>query len=200
MLTSIRQMAKQLRAGILIVLNGYFDASGSDPNQDIVAVAGWGATAGEWDRWERQWVAMLAELGLERWHHTHFLSKRGEYRNWPEAKFPLAERQLIKIFNEIRLVGMGAAVWRADYQEALASGRWKLMPPESYAFCLNECLEGMIQRFHEAPKDEGVSIYVDMDSPAYKPIGEALTKWQILQSRDIAIKGAHDCLVRKSQS
>jgi hypothetical protein len=95
------------------MLKAYLDGSGT-ANQQVVVVAGWGATEDEWDHWERQWSELLCELGLKRWHHTHFLSKHGEYADWQDAKFLRAQGQLIRIFNEIRLVGIGAAVWRAD--------------------------------------------------------------------------------------
>jgi hypothetical protein len=110
------------------VLESDLDASGaSDPQQEVVVVAGFGASEDEWDHWERQWLAMLAGLELERWHHSHFLNRRGEFENWPDAKFVWAEGLLTKVFNEIGLLGIGAAVWRAHYDEALASGKWKKM-------------------------------------------------------------------------
>jgi hypothetical protein len=78
------------------MLEAYLDGSGMDPAQKVVAVAGWGATESEWDHWERLWVEMLAELELKKgWHHTDFLSKRGEYAIWNEAKFLLAQGKLI---------------------------------------------------------------------------------------------------------
>jgi hypothetical protein len=165
------------------VLESYLDGSGTDPNQEVVAVAGWGASEAEWDHWERLWLQMLAELNIKRWHHTHFLSTRGEYENWPEAKFLLAEGMLTRIFNEIGLLGIGAAVWRADYNAALASGRWKRMPPNPYAFCMNDCGEGLIHGFHEAPEDKGVAIYADQDGKSFEMIGRELLEWHAEYNR-----------------
>jgi hypothetical protein len=140
-------------------------------------VAGWGATEDEWDHWEDHWLKMLAELELKEWHHTDFWARRGPYRDWNEAKFLLAQGQLIKIFNEIGLLGIGAAVWRADYEAALASGKWKKMPSTPYGFCLNDCAEGLIHGFHEVPDDEGIAIYADKDGKAFEEIGKALFDW-----------------------
>jgi hypothetical protein len=140
-LTSARRMARRLhpfwaKERIVAVLESYLDASGaSDPNQEVVVVAGWGATEDEWDHWERLWVEMCADLGLTKgWHHTHFFNKTDEYESWNDAKFLLAEGWLVKIFNEIGLLAIGAAVWRADYAAALASGKWKKCTPIPMAF------------------------------------------------------------------
>jgi hypothetical protein len=167
----------------IVVLKGYLDGSGTDPNQEVIAVAGWGATEDEWDHWEGRWLQLLGELGLKRWHHTHFLGKHGEYKNWEPAKFLFAEGQLIKIFNEIGLLGIGAAVWLTDYQKAVGSGKWKTMQTDPYAFCLNECMEGLIHRFHEAPKDDGIEVYIDIDTKATQSLAKALSQWHIDYNR-----------------
>jgi hypothetical protein len=182
--TSAQRMARLLhpfwaKERIVAVLKSYLDASGaSDPNQAVVAVAGWGATEDEWDHWERRWLALLAELDLKKgWHHTDFLGKRDEYQDWSEAKILYAQGQLIQIFNEIGLLGIGAAVWRADYEEALASGRWRAMQASPYAFCLNDCAESLIHGFHEAPEDDGIAIYADQDGKALEEMGRVLFDW-----------------------
>jgi Protein of unknown function (DUF3800) len=166
------------------VLESYLDASGIDPGQQVVVVAGWGASEDEWDHWRRRWVDMLAELELKkRWHHTDFLSRRGEYESWSEAKFLLATGKITQIFNEIGLLGIGAAVWRADYEAALVSGKWEKMPPNPYAFCLNDCAEGLIHGFHEAPEDVGIAIYADQDGKAFETVGRALFEWHAAYNR-----------------
>ena len=159
------------------MLESYLDASGTDPNQKVVVVAGWGATEDEWDHWEGRWLELLAALELKEWHHTDFLARRLDYRDWKDAKFLFAQGQLIKIFNEIGLLGIGAAVWRADYEAALASGKWKKMPSTPYGFCLNDCAEGLIHGFHEVPNDEGIAIYADQDGKSFEQIGKALFDW-----------------------
>ena len=165
-LTSAQRVARRLnpywaKCRIVAVLESYLDASGaSDPKAPVVAVAGWGATEDEWDHWERRWLELCKELGLKKgWHHTDFLGKRDEYQDWKDAKFLYAQGQLIEIFNEIGLLGIGAAVWRRDYELALACGKWKKAPQDPYGFCLNDCAESLIHGFHEAPEDEGMAIY-----------------------------------------
>jgi Protein of unknown function (DUF3800) len=160
------------------VLESYLDASGTDPNQQVVVVAGWGAAEDEWDHWEHRWLGMLAELELKKgWHHTDFLGKRAEYAKWSDTKFQYAQGLITKIFNEIGLLGIGAAVWRADYEAALASRKWPKMKSDPYAFCLNDCAESLVHGFHESPDDEGIAIYADKDGKNAETIGVPLFEW-----------------------
>ena len=165
-------------ARIVAVLRGYLDASGTDPKQRVVAVAGWAATEAEWDGWERDWVAFLKEAELEKngWHHTDFLNRRNDYRQWKDAKLIWAEGELRRIFRKLTLFGVGTAVWREHYLELWQSGKWR-MPREPYAYCLDDCLEVLVHRFHEAPKDEGIAIYIDQDDPAREKLGSVLAEW-----------------------
>lgn len=177
------------------MLEAYLDASGTDPNQAVVVVAGWGATEVEWDHWERQWVPLCAELGLKKgWHHSHFLGRFEEYFGWDNKKWEYARRRLIEIFGEIGLLGIGAAVLRADYDEALASGKWKKMPRSAYGFCINDCGESLIHGFHEVPKDEGIAIYADQDGNTFEAIGRELLEWHAAYNRrnEQAINPARD--------
>jgi hypothetical protein len=179
--TTARRVTKLLRPSwskerIVIVLRAYLDGSGTDPQQKVVAVAGWAASEREWDWWEREWLALLAELNIKRWHHTDFLRKKGEYADWNDAKNLLAHGEVCRIMNEIRPFGIGAAVWRVDYEELWKTGKWN-MPRDPYAFCLDHCLEALIHRFHEVPRDEGIAIYVDQDDPEHIDLGRRVAAW-----------------------
>lgn len=180
--TSAQRVARLLHppwsnARYMAVLKGYLDASGTDPRQKVVAVAGWSATETEWDSWERDWLPFIAETGLKKgWHHTDFLSRHGEYENWKDAKFLWADGELRRIFRKLKLFGVGAAVWREQYQELWRTGQW-LMPRDPYAYCLDDCLEVLVHRLHEVPKDEGMAIYIDQDDPAREKLGSAMAEW-----------------------
>ena len=159
------------------MLKGYLDASGTAPDQRVVAVAGWAATEKEWDSWERDWLPFLDESGLKKgWHHTDFLSHRNDYRLWNDAKYLWAGGELVRIFRKLKLFGIGAALWREDYVNLWSTGKW-MMPRDPYAYCLDDCLEALIHRLHEAPKDEGIAIYIDQDDPEREGLGRLMAKW-----------------------
>jgi Protein of unknown function (DUF3800) len=165
----------------VIVLKAYLDASGTDRKQKVVTVAGWAASEQEWIKWETEWNAFLVEVNLSRWHHTHFLNKECEYENWEEAKFLFAQGEIVRIFNNIQPFGVGAALWRSDYKEVRVSKNWDV-PRSPYAFCLDYCLEKLIHKLHEVPKDEGIAIYVDQDDE-YEDLGRQIAKWHELYLR-----------------
>jgi hypothetical protein len=57
------------------------------------------------------------------------------------------------------------------------------MKADPYAFCLNECMEGLIHRFHEAPKDDGIAVYIDTDTKDSELLVKELSQWHIDYNR-----------------
>jgi len=96
---------------IVVVLKAYLDASGTDPNQGAVVVAGFAASEARWERFEQSWNALVkGELGLRRWHNTDFHNRHGEYTHWNDAQFLYAPVQAWKRISEVQPFGIGAAV------------------------------------------------------------------------------------------
>lgn len=171
----------------VILLKAYLDASGIT-NQPVIALAGLAATESAWDCWEVQWLDKLKELGLTRWHHTDFYNRRNEYRNWEPAKFNYAYAQICKILNSIRPFGIAIALKRSDYEDLWKMGKWNI-PPDPYLWCIDHCLEALIHKLHEAPADEGISIYIDKDNDEYEKLGQCIADWHLAQnhSRRVSI-------------
>jgi len=44
-------------------------------------------------------------------------------------------------------------------------------------FCLDECLSGLIHRFHELPEDEGIAIFIDRDEN--ENLAREITEWHV---------------------
>jgi hypothetical protein len=179
--------ALEISEGATSMLFGYLDASGTNRDQGFTAVAGWAMSERERDAWEVEWRIFLEEFGLLRWHHTDFYNNNNEYKRWNEEKKRAAEMAIIRIFKKFRLFGVGAAVKRSDYEELLAIQKWD-MPSDPYEFCLDCCLEELIHKLHEAPKDDGILIHVDRDSRDRVRGGEARGNWHIdyLRQNDAA--------------
>jgi hypothetical protein len=158
------------------MLKAFLDASGTTAEEDVIAVAGWAASEHEWDWWEQEWKKLLTELDIKkRWHHTDFLNRKNEYARWNDAKHLLARGEVCRIMNKIRPFGIGASLWRSDYDELWKMGKWNI-PCDPYDFCIDHCLEGLIQRFHEVPKDEGIAIFVDQDN-VHERTAQHITHW-----------------------
>jgi len=161
------------------VLEACIDASGMDPTQPVIAVAGWVSSSSRWRAFEQQWSPFLHQYDLPRWHHTEFLTyvkkdKGGTKGRWAEAHWLQARRKLCDIIGEVHPIGVGAAVYVADYRDVRAAGKWGL-PEDAYYFCLDRCLTELIHQITEIQGDEGIAIYCDSDrQPA---LGKALAEW-----------------------
>jgi hypothetical protein len=70
---------------ILAMFTAYFDASGSEAGQPVLAVAGFLASAEAWCDFEKQWLARLSDDDLEYFHTTEFNSSTGQFQiGWKE--------------------------------------------------------------------------------------------------------------------
>jgi uncharacterized protein DUF3800 len=160
------------------VLEAYLDASG-DRNLPAIAVAGWVASATQWQSFEPKWKALLDKYNLPRWHHTEFLAyrkkdKSGQKSRWRDAEWLQARSEMCALICELHPMGVGAGVHFDDYEAIRALGKWE-MPEDAYYFCLDRCLSELIHQITEANGDEGIAIYCDSDrQPA---LGHQLGKW-----------------------
>jgi hypothetical protein len=78
----------------------------------------------------------------------------------------------------LKPIGIGAALRKSDYNELWQTGRWELTERWStggdpYALCMDECLELLIHRLHQFPRDEGVQIIVHRDEKRASVAGSA---------------------------
>ena len=69
------------RDGLFAMLTVCFDASGH-PTQPVLVVAGFIATAEEWELFEREWKDRLALDGLTSFHMQSFAQSSGVYKPW----------------------------------------------------------------------------------------------------------------------
>jgi len=167
------------RERVIIVLKAYLDASGTDPRQRVVAVAGFAASEDKWTAFEAKWRPLITEeLELRRWHNTDFHSRQGDYRRWRQndPRWEYAPRQICSIIKEVKPFAVGAGLLREDWQALQDEG--DIAVDESpIRFCLDHCLESLIHRLHEIPKDDGIAIFVDRDEN--ENIAREVTDWHI---------------------
>jgi hypothetical protein len=93
----------------LIVLDGYFDESGTHQGSDTIVVAGYLAHADAWRAFESQWKAALREYGLPLFHMSRFAQKAEGYA-WPEEVRRERLGNLISIINNHTLHSVGVAL------------------------------------------------------------------------------------------
>ena len=66
----------------MLVLNGYFDESGTHDGSDAVAVAGYLSTAEQWDAFDGDWSAALGQWGVRHFHMTDFANGAKPFDTW----------------------------------------------------------------------------------------------------------------------
>lgn len=162
------------------MLSGYVDGSNLHDDADVIAVAGCAANTNVWPSWEAdQWKPLLDLCDIEKWHHTDFIAKKRKRRGkkyreiWPEGEWLLARGRLCETFEAIKPICFGTTVKRQDYVELRA--KYASLPEDPYYFLLDRCLNQLIQRLFEAPKDTGIAIYCDVDKNPH--LVEDLARW-----------------------
>jgi hypothetical protein len=65
----------------LAAFTAYFDASGSEIGQPVLAVGGFLASAEAWLDFDREWLARLKTDGLDYFHTSEFNASRGQFKN-----------------------------------------------------------------------------------------------------------------------
>ena len=64
----------------LNTLTGYFDESGTHTGSRAVAVAGYVSTVEQWERFEVEWQAALAEFGVPYFHMADFVDHKKQFK------------------------------------------------------------------------------------------------------------------------
>lgn len=71
----------------LMVMTAYLDESGTHgPQSPLVTVAGFLATAEQWDNYERDMASLMSEYGVRKFHAKEFRGRKGDFKNWPRPK------------------------------------------------------------------------------------------------------------------
>jgi len=102
----------------------YFDESGTDERSRSFCVAGFVGHQADWFELSRVWRALLRESGLPAFHMTDFEARRGACAHLPEsARVPLIDG-LVTAIEGLQLMGIGAGVVRAHYDEVVVASGW----------------------------------------------------------------------------
>jgi hypothetical protein len=166
---------------IVGVYEGYMDESGTHDGSDVVAVAGYLSTYGDWTRWEEEWNPLMHHYCVKDWHMSDF---EGRYREFdcnnywiPEIRNRLIER-VTTVCQQRTIIGLGCAVIREQYEGILTDKiQGDLRHP--YYFCLYACLN-MLLNWNENPRLEAikpVNFLFDQKKGRFR-VGDAMIGWE----------------------
>jgi hypothetical protein len=99
----------------LLILDGFFDESGTHDASNTISVAGYLSTPDRWCDFNREWKAALDEYGLEFFHMTDFVAHREIYEHWSETERGERIARLIGIINRNVVASVGFALPLRDY-------------------------------------------------------------------------------------
>jgi hypothetical protein len=145
-----------------IMLKAYLDASGK-PTDTVAVIAGFVASEDKWTTFEEKWTAFLDQFEIQRFHSAGYWSRAERpFNRWKEAKWLSAQSAICEAISSVQLLGVGVAL------EVELFRKWRMTldqyyPNDAYYFCLDRVLYRLITGIGEAPKDEGVTIYIDRD-------------------------------------
>src|SRR5882724_7440455 len=116
---------------LLVMLDVYFDESGTQTASDVVVVAGWIATDAQWHRFSPKWTGILkaARLDPPVFHATDYEA----IRSWrPEKKIRVRQRLITTIHKRTRGYTV-AVVLKKPYEKAMADGVTPGIPVGAFA-------------------------------------------------------------------
>jgi len=137
---------------LFAMLIAYLDDSQAPDGSPIYVIAGYVATATQWDQFERAWAAFLALERVECWSMRKFAQQkppfdRGEgWRDW-------VIREAIKIINGHTLFGAYAAVASDEYRSILSAEDRRSLGGHEYPLCYQLCLMDLLAKVGRERKE-----------------------------------------------
>lgn len=119
-----------------MLLNAYFDDSGTHHNAPAVVVAGYLASAEKWEDLTCKWADMLSEADLTHWHQVDFAHRVKEYAEWTEEKRVKFMQRAAGIIKNTVIAGVSCGVNATAFRELAPR-----LPLRPYAFCAMGCFK-----------------------------------------------------------
>jgi hypothetical protein len=129
------------------MFSAYFDAS-RDKESRILTLGGFVSTLRKWERFEREWKAILEEYGIAYFHMTDFVSSHSEFSEWrgQSEKRRVFVARLVQCIKKNTNKGFCTSLLLNDYAtvDKEYQARESFGPP--YSFCGLASL-GMLQEW-----------------------------------------------------
>jgi hypothetical protein len=69
-----------------MILNAYYDESGTHAGSPVTVMAGLVGDLNDWIEFDREWKKVLRKYGLTYVHAKHLFHRQGQHKNWSEEK------------------------------------------------------------------------------------------------------------------
>jgi hypothetical protein len=122
---------------------GYFDESGTHGAESpVVTVAGFLATLEQWDAYERDLSALMAEYGVKKFHAKDFRQTKGDFKGWRSAKKAKFNARFLQLADKHLSCGISAVLSSDAYHQIYRAGDFvrTARPDTQYGLCVRTVL------------------------------------------------------------
>jgi hypothetical protein len=145
---SIREFARAVlpsgsQDGVLCMVRGYFDDSGTHGGSGVVLMAGVFGHENQWDYFCDLWAKKLADpspgkLPLARFHMAECQSADGDFLGWKRHETDFLVHELTDIILKTGIYGLAGGVERKAYDELMVGAHRRLLG-DAETFCIINC-------------------------------------------------------------
>ncbi|PPD46554.1 MAG: hypothetical protein CTY15_00575 [Methylocystis sp.] len=99
-----------------MLLQGYFDDSGSHGGEGLYVLGGFLAPSVSWPRFEAEWQSVLKkELTIDYFKMSEAISQRGQFDRWPSPLRDQKVFELAEVAERWAVARISAMVWKEDF-------------------------------------------------------------------------------------
>jgi len=137
--TAISELAALLHCEALILLQAYFDESGTHDEAAVTVIAGYIAPERAWKTLEQQWQEVLTNHDIKVFHMVDFLAQEGEFAlmETPEREDLISALIAVIVESDIHAIwsGVDAKSWAA-----VTTPNFRAVFPKPYDLCFHGVL------------------------------------------------------------
>jgi len=165
------------RNGLMAILAGYFDDSGTHDSSTCVVVAGAVASVNQWNRLAQEWAQTIEPWNLLHgyFHMADFVSGQGDYEGWSETEKRQRLRQLVGVIHRHIRVLVGNAIVHADFKVAYDKCPCRDIGT-AYRFCAFLALPAVDNWRRRSPRRKPVALIFESGNKLLNEYGRILAQ------------------------